>query len=161
VGIFDADGVFTELWSSTTFSKGWTHIVSTWQGRLFFYNRLTGRAVWGSIDRHGAFISQPAIHGVELGWDQIVPAGNQYLLFYRKSDGAAALAELNEGFQTVQSIKFSQIPQVRPIVDTSGRGPQFLSAANGCVLVTIPTKETLFQSALRATASRCCGSFHC
>jgi hypothetical protein len=135
VGIFDSDGAFTELWSSSSFSKGWTHVVSTWQGRLFFYDQVTGTAGWGWIDRKGALVSQPAIHGILRGWDQIVPAGNQYLLFYRKSDGLAALAELHEGFQTVQSINFSQYLELGPIVDPLGDGPQFLAGANGCVLV--------------------------
>jgi N,N-dimethylformamidase beta subunit-like, C-terminal len=102
VGHFDGSGEFVTEWSSTTFATGWTHVVPMHGGGLFFYNAGTGQAAWGGVSKAGAFSTSGTQSDLSTGWDVVVPAGSDCLFFYR-SDGHAALAEVQGSFRTLHS----------------------------------------------------------
>jgi len=102
IGRFDpADGAFHSEWDSSAFATGWSHILSTQNGMLFFYDELTGDGAWGSVTSAGVFSTEGTVSGLLTGWEQIVSAGNGFLFFYN-STGQAALAEVRGSFRTVQ-----------------------------------------------------------
>ncbi len=85
----DPQGTISQL-SSTTYAKGWTHIVSV-GGALLFYNSSSGLAQFYSIDDRGG-ISQLSSATYAKGWTHIVPEflidRDQWtLLFYNSSSG--------------------------------------------------------------------------
>lgn len=60
----------------------WDVVISTWSGRLLFYDRQLGAISWGQVDSLGKFTDEGGL-GVDRGFEQLVPAGNEYVLFYK------------------------------------------------------------------------------
>jgi hypothetical protein len=64
-------------------SINWSHVVSTSDGILLFYNEGTGAAVTGKVvDAEGNYADLQNVT-LDRGWHQIVPTTNGLLLFYR------------------------------------------------------------------------------
>jgi hypothetical protein len=103
IGRFDpGNGNFQSQWTSPGFVTGWSHIISTHSGKLFFYNQQNGECAWGTVTSAGAFSTEGTASGLLTGWEQIVPAGIGFLLFY-KATGQGALAEVRGAFATLHS----------------------------------------------------------
>ncbi len=51
----------------------------------------------GQVDSSGHFQELRRGAGLSTGWDQLVPAGQTYILFYRSGTGDIALAEFVKG----------------------------------------------------------------
>lgn len=85
-----------QLLSSTTYSKGWTHIVRVGVsegpgfGQLLFYNASNGVAQFYTTDAQGGIHNQ-ANTTFSQGWTHIIPftfdQGREGLLFYNSSNG--------------------------------------------------------------------------
>jgi hypothetical protein len=78
-----------------TFSAGWTHIVSTPNG-LLYYNAQTGAGALGQLDGAGTpttLKSYPA-GTFSAGWTHIVSTPNG-LLYYNAQTGAGAVGRVN------------------------------------------------------------------
>jgi hypothetical protein len=112
IGHFDpTTGVWIVDQQSTSFSAGWTHIVCTNGGTLFFYNANNGNCAYGTVSASGVFTgtSGPTLL---TGWQTIVPVGGRYLFFYNASGtnaGHGALVDLTSGLVTTKSWPASDV----------------------------------------------------
>jgi len=108
-----------EVSSSGTYKTGpwtkpyggtWTHVTATWSGRIVFHNSANGDVAWGHLDKTGMYVHDGFVNLSKggLGYDQIVPAGNEYVIFYQKTAKGAfkagdwELVRVDAVFQPVQ-----------------------------------------------------------
>ena len=87
--------------ASGTFSTGWTHLVDTSQGVLY-YNSATGAAAVGRFNELGSFSTLKTME-LSKGWTSIVslPDG---ILFYNSQTGAGLIGRL-DATGTLSSVK--------------------------------------------------------
>jgi hypothetical protein len=80
-----------------TFSSGWTHVVAASNDVILFYNRATGAAQTGIIDRNGGYTNLRTYPPYVLTplWDKVVSGVNNELLFYNSS-GQRVIARLED-----------------------------------------------------------------
>lgn len=121
-----------QLLSSTTFSKGWTHIVLVGTsegpgfGQLLFYNANSGVAQFYTTDAQGG-IHQHGNTTFSKGWTHIVPftfaQGRQGLMFYNTSNGVTQvylLDGMQQLFNSTLSTGWTHIVVTGRGGDTSG-----------------------------------------
>ena len=74
------------------FSTGWTHIVNTPNG-ILYYNSQTGAGAVGRIDGAGNHTTMKSL-SFSKGWTHIVNTPNG-ILYYNSQTGAAAVGRIN------------------------------------------------------------------
>ncbi len=85
----------------------WDQVTATWSGRLLFYDSVMGAVAWGHLDKHGKYVDDGELQLPDeyKEYDQIVPAGNEYVVFSQHSTGAIVLARVDSaGFNVVGRI---------------------------------------------------------
>ena len=104
VGSFDSGtGDYTEEWTGSGQATSLSHIVCTWAGDLLLYKSSNGAAAWGRVGNDGEY-HETNSGTMASGQDQVVAAGNTYLLFYDDSGpGPAALNALHTTLTNVSS----------------------------------------------------------
>ena len=108
----DGQGGINQVWS-TTFSKGWTHIVpgafvlDFGPRALFFYNSTSGLGQFYSIDRQDN-INQISSTTYSTGWTHIVP-GSFGLFFYNSTSGLGQFYSMDSmgGMHQLSSTTYS------------------------------------------------------
>jgi len=139
VGTIGGDDRFYQQPSPGDFSPGWTHGVHLPDAYyMLVYNAYTGAAatVWLNNAGHYVTVDSFAPGSFTTGWSSIVAIGKNRILFYRASDGLAALGEIdgNGHFTTVRTYSnFS--PGWSQIVHTQSTGLLFYNRVTGTVAV--------------------------
>jgi hypothetical protein len=78
----------------------WDLVTATWSGRLVFYSK-DGWVAWGHLDKNGKYVDDGELNlGDDYkGYEQIVPAGNEYVVFYRATQASVAIARVDGAFR--------------------------------------------------------------
>jgi len=71
------------------FATGWTHVVNTSNG-LLFYRRDSGLSVMANVDFDGSVMTRPSSHAtLPMGYDSIVSQNDDVLLYTKKNGNVA------------------------------------------------------------------------
>jgi len=81
-------GLFVAEQTYGTFSTGWSQVVCTAFGELFFYNATSGTWATGSLDNAGNFYTDASGSSIPTGYNRSAQVGQTRVILYATSSGA-------------------------------------------------------------------------
>jgi hypothetical protein len=118
-----------------SFSTGWTNIVDTLNG-LLYYNRDSGTGAVGRLDASGGHTTVRQYSNFSRGWTNVVSTPNG-ILFYNRNTGSGAVGRINESgdFTTVKSYPAGGFAPGWTSIHYSSRGIEYRNDATGATAV--------------------------
>ncbi len=117
IGHYTPGGVFVADDWRNDFNQ-WDQVTATWGGRILFYDSVIGWVSWGHLDKVGHFV-EDGDAPMTPGFEKIVPAGNEYVLFY-KSNGDLLIGRVDAGFTVVGQTAGSALSNRRVMTSALG-----------------------------------------
>jgi hypothetical protein len=118
-----------------SFSTGWTNIVDTFNG-ILYYNRDSGTGAVGRLDASGGHTTVRQYSNFSRGWTNVVSTPNG-ILFYNRNTGSGAVGRVNESgdFTTVKSYPAGGFAPGWTSIHYSSRGIEYRNDATGATAV--------------------------